>query len=235
MKKAVLFDLDGTLLDTAPDLAFAINQVLAAENRRPVIFDHFRAHVYAGSQSMVEFAFNTTLDDPSFEKRKQIFLDAYFKCCTTHTTFFPTIPTLLNTLDEKHVPWGIVTNKPQALTNPIVKHFSLDQRASVIICGDTLSQRKPEPDTLLHACEIMQVDPKHTIYVGDTEIDVIAAHAANMPCIAVGYGYYPIHSHPSTWQADYLAHTPEDILTGIQVAETLLRASQPNTKAAVNA
>lgn len=217
MTKAVLFDLDGTLLDTAPDLAHAMNEVLDKENRPPVDFDSFRAHVHEGSKSMVEFAFNINESDRNFKKRKKAFLDAYSNCCTLQTTFFPTISSLLNLLDQNNTPWGIVTNKPTALTMPIIQHFGLDKRAAVIVCGDTLKKRKPHPDTLRHACKTLKIDPTDAIYVGDTQIDVIAAHALNMPCIAVAYGYYPTNSHPSTWGADFLAKTPENILEGIKL------------------
>ena len=210
--KAVFFDLDGTLLDTAQDFAHSINLLLAEKNKPLVDFDLFRAQVYGESKRMIAFAFNMQETDPQFESIRQEFLKTYHANCTKKTVFFDGIPKLLGHLDAKKIPWGVITNKPTWLVTPIVKHFELDKRARCIIAGDTLEKCKPDPLPLLHACEKTHTHPAQAIYIGDLETDIITAKNAGTKSIAITFGYAPLQTDYNKWNADYIAHSPDEII-----------------------
>ncbi|OGT32417.1 MAG: hypothetical protein A3C44_04145 [Gammaproteobacteria bacterium RIFCSPHIGHO2_02_FULL_39_13] len=210
--QTIFFDLDGTLLDTARDFAFSINLLLAREKKPKLNFDLFRKEVYGESKRMISFAFGIEEIHPEFEPLRQTFLKTYHQHCTQHTIFFPGMELLLDSLDEKNIPWGIVTSKPAWLTEPVVNYFGLDKRAICIIMGDTLSKVKPDPAPLLYACECAATLPENSIYVGDLQTDIVAAKAAGMKSVAVTYGYHPPETDFSNWNADWIAQTPEDIL-----------------------
>lgn len=212
----VLFDLDGTLFDTAPDLMNAVNAVLANHGKNTVALDKFRYHIHGGSKSMLAHAFGIKQTHPDFQTLKQELIDHYAKNYDKETTLFPGVTKLLNCLDQQHIPWGIVTNKPEHLTLPLLKAFDLDERSQCIVAGDTLTHSKPSPVPLQYACELLQCQPEHTVYVGDTEGDMIAARAARMPHIAVTYGYHQQHERPQDWQANFVAKHADDVLDWIQ-------------------
>lgn len=214
--KAIFFDLDGTLLDTARDFAYAINLLLLREKKSPLDFNLFRKEVHGESKQMIAFAFDMTETHSAFEKIRQDFLHTYYENCTQHTIFFPGMELLLDTLDEKKIPWGIVTSKPTWLTKPIVHYFGLDKRAACIVMGDTIHKIKPDPAPLLYACERAVITPSEAIYVGDLHTDIIAAKAAGMKSVGVTYGYHPPETNFSTWGADFIARTPQDILQWLQ-------------------
>lgn len=209
--KAIFFDLDGTLLDTARDFAYAINLLLQREKKPALNFDLFRDVVHGESKRMIAFAFNMSESNPEFEKIRQDFLQTYYQNCTQHTVLFPGMELLLDSLDAKKIPWGIVTSKPTWLTEPILKHFELDKRAACIVMGDTISKIKPDPAPLFYACERTIIAPENAIYVGDLETDIIAAKAAGMKSIGVTYGYHPPKTDFSKWNADFIAHSPTEI------------------------
>ncbi len=211
MTKAIFFDLDGTLLDTARDFAFAINLLLKRMNKPPLNFDLFRKEVHGESKRMISFAFDRQETHPEFEKIREEFLHTYHQNCTKHTIFFPGIELLLNSLDEQGIPWGIVTSKPIWLTEPITKHFGLDQRAACIVMGDTIPKKKPDPAPLVYACERVIIMPKNAVYVGDLQTDIIAAKAAGMKSVAVTYGYHPPATNFFDWDPDLIAQSPEEI------------------------
>ncbi|MDP1574423.1 MAG: HAD-IA family hydrolase [Coxiellaceae bacterium] len=210
--KALFFDLDGTLLDTAQDFAHTINIMLAKINKPPVDFHLFREQVHAESKRMISYAFNLNENDPLFEPIREDFLNTYHKNCTQKTVFFEDMEKVLDHLDEEKIPWGIITNKPTWLTTPIVKHFKLDRRASCIIAGDTLAKCKPDPLPLLYACERTNVMPTDAGYVGDLETDVLSARNAGMKSIAVSFGYHAPNTDLSTWGADHVVQTADDIM-----------------------
>lgn len=214
--KGIFFDLDGTLLDTARDFAYAINLLLARDAKPQLNFDLFRKEVYGESKRMISFAFDLHESHPDFEKIRQDFLNTYHHNCVQETVFFPGMDLLLDSLDAKQIPWGIVTSKPTWLTQPIIKHFELDKRAKCIIMGDTLTTVKPDPAPLLLACERAGVNPTSAVYVGDLQTDIIAAKAAGMKSIGVTYGYHPPQTDFNAWGADYIAQSPEAILQWIQ-------------------
>lgn len=215
--QAIFFDLDGTLLDTARDFAYAINLLLSQKNKPQMNFDLFRKEVHGESKRMISFAFGIEESNPEFEIIRQDFLKTYHKNCTQHTIFFSGIELLLETLDAKNIPWGIITSKPTWLTKPVIKHFGLDQRAACIVMGDTIAKIKPHPEPLLHACKQVNISPQDAVYVGDLQSDIIAAKAAGMKSVVVTYGYHPPETHFLDWKADYIAKTPQEILTWMKI------------------
>ncbi len=210
--QAVFFDLDGTLLDTALDLAFALNHVLAHHNRAPIDFAEFRYHIYGGSKTIIKAGFDIDETHADYETIRQAFLTAYREHLTEQTTLFPGMPNVLDVLDQRHIPWGIVTNKPDWLTQPLLKHFKLHHRCCCIISGDTVTPRKPHPAPLLAACRYTNCKPHQAVYVGDTLTDVQAANAALMHVIAVSYGYHPKNTSPDTWPADHIIESAYDMI-----------------------
>lgn len=209
---AVFFDLDGTLLDTAPDLYAAMLDTLKHMGRDTVSFEHFRPQVHTGTASMIKGSLGIDETDSEFSKIRQIFLNYYKNQIHKETDYFPGMSTVLDHLDQQKIPWGIVTNKPAFLTSSLIESFGLHKRSQCIISGDTLPRRKPYPDPLLHACEHINVTPQHSVYIGDTKNDIIAANAAGMQSIAVLYGYHDPNSLPDTWGADYLVEKPRQLL-----------------------
>lgn len=209
---AVFFDLDGTLLDTAPDFFLTLNKILSERNKPTLQYDSFKQHVYGNSDVMVSYAFGIKKTHPDFQALRQEFITRYEAHCTEHTNYFPGMSLLLEKLDTKKIPWGIITNKPTNLTTLVLSHFNLDQRAAVIICGDTLSFKKPHPAPLLHACEKTHVKPNRAVYIGDLETDVQSARAAFMKSVIVAFGYHAPHAPIQKWGADFIANTTEDVM-----------------------
>lgn len=209
---AIFFDLDGTLLDTAPDLYTAMLATLDELGHKHITYEQFRPHVHTGTTSMLKGSLPIDENDPEFQTIRDVFLKNYQTLLHKDTTYFPGMSKVLDTLDQKNIPWGIVTNKPAFLTEPLLLSFGLDKRSQCVVSGDTLSEKKPSPAPLLHACELTQVQPKRAIYVGDTESDVMAAKAAHMISIAVLYGYHDQNSQPNHWGADHLIDQALEIL-----------------------
>src|SRR3990167_8703048 len=202
--RSVFFDLDGTLLDTAPDFFSVLNQMLQ-ENKKPLMqYDLFKQNVYGNSDTMVAFAFDIQKTHPSFEKIRLEFIDRYKKHCTNHTDFFKGMDLILDKLDKNNTPWGIITNKPTDLTMLVLKYFDLEKRAAVIVCGDTLQYKKPSPAQLLYACEKVKVKPNQAVYVGDLKTDVMAAKAAFMQSVVVAFGYHAPRENILNWNADII-------------------------------
>ena len=209
--KAIFFDLDGTLLDTAQDFAHSINLLLAEKNKAPVDFNLFRKEVYGESRRMISFAFNIDEHHPEFKYIQDEFLSTYYANCTQKTAFFPGMESVIDSLDAKKIPWGVVTNKPTWLTKRIAQHFEFDKRAVCVISGDTLLESKPHPAPLHLACQHANVNPAQAVYIGDNETDIIAAKAAGMKSIAVTFGYHPPHTDFSAWQADFIVHSGHEL------------------------
>ncbi|HEX7025954.1 MAG TPA: HAD hydrolase-like protein, partial [Gammaproteobacteria bacterium] len=164
---AVLFDLDGTLIDTAPDMAAALNGLLKQEQCRTLPFEHIRPVVSKGSLALVELAFGDELTESRLRELQQAFLQKYSQAICVHSRLFEGLDRLLDELDENKTPWGVVTNKPAWLTEPLLRRLDLHARCACIVSGDTLPRRKPYPDPLLHACKLMQKPPEACVYVGD--------------------------------------------------------------------
>ena len=160
---AVLFDLDGTLADTAPDLAYALNQVRIQQGLQPYPLETIRPHVSHGSLALTRLGFGIDNDHPDFESLRQRLLEVYQENIAAHTTLFPHMNELLLTLEQRGIHWGVVTNKPAYLTDPLMAALGLSQRAACIVSGDTTAQRKPHPMSLLHACEVTGCAPQHCL------------------------------------------------------------------------
>jgi len=208
----VLFDLDGTLFDTAPDMANAINLLLKKYNKPAVDYDQFRWQVYGESKKMVCVGFDIDPQHPDFSKLQQEFLEIYQNNLIQQTRLFTDMDKVLNYLDKHSIPWGIVTNKPTKRVIPLLKHFDLYTRSKSIVCGDTLNYRKPDPAPLLHACALAKQNPATTLYIGDSETDIIAAKAARMYSIAACYGYHSKSNPPDSWNADLIIRQPREII-----------------------
>jgi N-acetyl-D-muramate 6-phosphate phosphatase len=196
----VLFDLDGTLLDTAPDMAGALNQLRHEENLGPLPFEEVRRLVSHGASALVHLAF-AKVDENTFTMLRQRFLEIYRGRLSLETQLYESIPEALVCLEAKGIAWGIVTNKPGWLTEPLLDHFALRRRAGVIVCGDTLAERKPHPAPLLYAAEKLGVTPAQCIYIGDAERDVLAAQSAGIRVFVALFGYIPANEKPHEWPA----------------------------------
>ena len=212
---AVLFDLDGTLADTAPDMARTVNLMREARNLAPVTLEHVRPYVSSGARGMIGAAFDIAPEHPQFQAMREEFLELYGGNLCVDTRLFPGMGELLDVLEAREIRWGVVTNKFERFARPVMEGLGLAQRAAVIVGGDTCPRPKPFPDPLLFAAESIGVAPIHTLYVGDDERDVQAARAAGMPVLVAGYGYLGGGSPPTAWNADGIVNAVEEIGTWI--------------------
>lgn len=210
--KAVLFDLDGTLLDTAHDLGLALNLVLDDEKLPTLPLDIIRPAAGSGCKGLLKLGMNMDSSDERYPRFSEKLLDYYQTNLIKNTTFFPGMEETLHFLEENNLPWGIVTNKPALYTNQLIAHLKLDKRAHCVISGDSLPNRKPHPEPLLHACNLLQIAPKNCLYIGDSAIDITASKAAGNPSLAALYGYIPAEENPLSWGADGYIHHPLEII-----------------------
>ena len=210
--RALLFDLDGTFADTAPDLAYALNETLAAFDRPPLTYEQICPAVSHGGIALIRLGFEMHPEDPGFEERRQHLLQIYENNICRETKLFDGIQMLIENAERRQLPWGIITNKPAWLTEPLVQAMGLWERAGCIISGDTCEHNKPHPQPLLHAADLINIEPQHCIYIGDARRDIEAGKAAGMFTAAALYGYIEAHDPPSTWDADWQIETPHDLL-----------------------
>ncbi len=202
MREAVLFDLDGTLADTAPDMARTVNEMRKRRGLAPVELRIVRPHVSKGARGMIMAAFGMGTDHPDFPAMREEFLDIYAGCLCVDTTLFPGMDELLQRPESQGIAWGVVTNKFERFARPIMEQLGLGERVGVVLGGDSCPRPKPFPDSLLAAASTLRVDPRNTLYVGDDERDAQAARAAGMPVIVAGYGYLGSDKPPEDWNAD---------------------------------
>lgn len=202
MIRAVLFDLDGTLADTAPDMARTVNLLRNRRGLAPVPLAQVRPHVSRGARGMICSAFGLTPEHPDFQVLREEFLDTYLDNLCVDTRLFPGMDELLAGLEGRGLAWGVVTNKFERFARPLIEALGLGARAGVVVGGDTCARAKPYPDPLLFAAECLAVEPPETLYVGDDERDVQAARAAGMPVLAAGYGYLGDGAPVEAWGAD---------------------------------
>lgn len=207
---AVLFDLDGTLLDTAPDMVGALNRLRVEEGREPLPFSEVRASVSHGAMRLTKVGFPEA-EGAEFERLRLRFLQVYAANLAHETTMFPGLDAVLQRFEADGLPWGVVTNKPAWLTDPLLEQLGLARRACCVVSGDTVAERKPHPLPLLHAAEITGVDPRRCVYVGDAERDIIAGRAAGMQTIAAAYGYLGVEDDPATWAPHGIIQRPEQV------------------------
>ena len=208
--EAVLFDLDGTLVDTAPDMVAVLQSMQAAYGVEPVAYDKGRQQVSNGSIGLLRLGFPGVEIEIGHAYHSE-YLDRYADVVCEQSRLFTGIDALLDQLDEADLPWGVVTNKPEYLTTPLMRGLGLASRSACIVGGDTLPVRKPDPGPLLLACDIAGVPPHRTVYVGDAPRDIEAGLAAGMATVAASYGYVPEEEDPRTWGADKVAATPEEL------------------------
>lgn len=206
--RALLFDLDGTLVDTAPDLAAAVNQMLVSRGREPLPLVKLRPYVSRGARGMVGTAFGLAPGDDGYEPLRAEFISVYAENLCVHSTLFPGMAELLDEIEARALPWGVVTNKAERLARPILETLGIDTRSAILVGGDTCARAKPHPDPLLHAAQTLAVAPEATLYVGDDLRDVEAARAAGMPVLAAGYGYLGDGEGPHEWGADAVVESP---------------------------
>nr|WP_297401848.1 HAD family hydrolase [uncultured Marinobacter sp.] len=213
---AVLFDLDGTLLDTAPDFIRCLNQLRQHHGLAPLPPEHIRRSVSNGARAMIRVGFGLEPDHPDYLEKHTAFLDLYETGVAVETRLFEGMDTLLQALEQRHIPWGIVTNKPVRFAAPLVEALGLDQRCSVLVCPDHVSQRKPHPEALILACRQLGAPPAQAVYVGDHERDIEAGRNAGMTTIAVRYGYIEAPETVDLWQADLVVDTVSDLANLLQ-------------------
>jgi phosphoglycolate phosphatase len=212
LPRAVLFDLDGTLIDSAPDLAGAGNDMREARGLAPHPLAHYRPMVGSGARGMVGRAFGVGPQDENFIELRDEFLRRYETRMTRDTQIFPDVRALLDQLDARAFPWGIVTNKATRFSDPLARALGLLPRAATLVCGDTTPHSKPHPAPLLEAARRMSVDAADCVYVGDDLRDVQAGRAAGMSTVAVQWGYLGEGDAIEAWGADHLVHTPGELL-----------------------
>lgn len=215
--KTVLFDLDGTLADTAPDLADALNAVLLNNGKDALPFEQIRPVVSHGGMALVSLGFGIEPEHPEFESLRQQLLQLYAGNIANKTRLFPGMAELLNSIESAGMNWGVVTNKPAWLTDPLLDALQLSQRAVSIVSGDTLAERKPHPSPLLYACEQAGSQGFECVYVGDAERDIVAGHKAGMQTIVALFGYIGTEDRPDTWGADVLLESPQEIREWLQL------------------
>jgi phosphoglycolate phosphatase len=210
--RAVLFDLDGTLADTAPDLGGALNRLLDEIGAPTVALEVARPLTSSGARGMLKAGLGITPDDRRYEPLKQRFLELYEQDICRETRLFDGMAALLDALDQRAVPWGVVTNKAERFTFPLLRALSLETRARCIVGGDTTPHPKPHPDPLLHAAGLLDLPPATCLYVGDDLRDIQAAQAAGMPSLAAAYGYLGEDADPTLWRADAVIGHPLEVL-----------------------
>ena len=208
----MLFDLDGTLADTAPDLADAVNRMLVEQGRKAMPLERLRPFASAGARGLLHAAFGIKPDDGDYAALRETFLEYYAESVCRHTRLFPGIAQLLAELHARDVPWGIVTNKATRFTERIISEMRL--KPDCVACGDTTPYLKPHPASLLHAAEQLKLPPGHCLYLGDDLRDMKAAQAAGARAIAVEWGYHhPDHGGPDTWQAAAVISHPMQVIS----------------------
>jgi len=218
--KTVLFDLDGTLADTAPDLAFALNQVLVEQGREqgraPLPFETIRPEVSHGGIALIRLGFHIEPEHPDFDPLRQRLLKIYRDNIARETRLFPGMANLLNHIEQNNMNWGVVTNKPGWLTEPLMEALGLNQRTVCIVSGDTCTHRKPHPEPILHACQLAGSETQHCVYIGDAQRDIESGQRARMRTIVALFGYIGDNDNPHQWQADAMLDTPQAIINWLK-------------------
>ena len=207
---ALLLDLDGTLLDTAPDMSAALNEMLREAGREALAAETIRHHVGYGTAALIRLGFGTPPRD-EFERLSRRFLEIYSNNVSVHTRLFDGFEGLLRTLEIAGIPWGVVTNKPGYLTAKLLAAQALNARASCVVAGDTVSQQKPHPLPLLHAASLISRSPADCLYVGDAERDIQAGRAAGMQTVVARFGYLGPTDDPHSWGPDWIIDDPREL------------------------
>ncbi len=212
MIRAVLFDLDGTFADTAPDLGLALNLLRESYGLLPLPHETIRPVASHGARGLLGLGFGISPEQDDFERLRSEYLRLYEDLQHGHSALFAGMPEVLQQLGSQSRLWGIVTNKPERFTRPLMRALGLAAEAATVVSGDTCPQPKPHPAPMLHACAEMGLAPDQCLYVGDAQRDVVAAHAAGMPALVAGWGYLAEDDRPQAWGADAIIDQPQDIL-----------------------
>lgn len=207
----IFFDLDGTLVDTAPDLAYALNQVLQEQGKRPLPYEVIRPVASHGSAGLLGLGFGMTPDNPQFRSLQQRFVQIYQDNLTRESSLFDGMANIIDRLDKAGTRWGVITNKPAFLTEPLLAALKLETRAACIVSGDTTANSKPHPEPMLHACKLTDASPSNCVYIGDAERDIVAGRNAEMHTIVACYGYLGDDDRPENWQADAMINHPSEL------------------------
>ena len=210
--QAVLFDLDGTLIDSAPDLGAAVDKMRTDRGLPSLPPESYRPMAGAGARGMISVAFDLTPDDADFAALREEFFINYERCLTQNTFAFAGVPELIARLVALEIPWGVVTNKASRFTVPLTRAMPLFASARTVISGDTMPHAKPHPEPLLEAARRLTIDPSRCVYVGDDERDVVAGLAAGMSTVAATYGYLGQKSDPTQWGAHATINSPGALL-----------------------
>ena len=210
---AILFDLDGTLVDTAPDMGAALNNLLIEESLAPIPLEIIRPYVSQGALVLTRLGFSEQVPESEIEPLRLRYLDHYRAIVADDSVLFDGLEEVLHTLEKRNLPWGIVTNKPIWLTTPLPEQMALDKRAAVVICGDTLDKRKPHPLPLIVAAETIGIACEDCVYIGDDPRDIAAGRAARMKTLIASYGYIDRGARLDEWQAGGIIAHPLDLLS----------------------
>ena len=210
--QAVLFDLDGTLVDTAPDFLRICNQLLKAEGRPAINAAELRLTVSNGGRAVIKGAFGFKDDHPDLERLLEQMLSLYEAAPAQDSQLFAGFDEMLTWLEQADVPWGIVTNKPARFTHKLIQQLSLDRRCAVTICPDDVSRSKPDPEGLLLACQRIDRLPANTLYIGDHQRDIQAGQAAGMRTLAAAFGYLGPNDQPEHWHSDFCIQESTQLL-----------------------
>ena len=225
----VLFDLDGTFADTAPDLHYALHRVMLSRGMTPLTLKQIRPTVSHGSRAMLKAAFGMEPGDPGYDELRESFLDSYLANIAKRTRLFDGMEELLDTFGGRGISWGIVTNKPAWLTDPLMEGLGLSQRACCVVSGDTTDHAKPHPEPILHACRLVGVEPRQSIYVGDAERDIEAGNRAGALTLVALFGYLSEQDTPDEWQAAGCVAHPLEILDWLSDEPTTPQTASPTT------
>jgi len=212
---AILFDLDGTLVDTAPDLAFALNALLHEQGKPSLPYETIRPIASNGAGGLLDLGFGISGDDDILPALRARLLAIYQDNISRESRLFEGMHEVLSALEQANITWGIITNKPAFLTDPLIEALQLSHRAACVVSGDTTEFSKPHPAPMLHACELINLSPEQCIYIGDAARDIEAGKNANMRTVAALYGYLADTDDPDNWQADAVIKQPSDILQWI--------------------
>ena len=218
--QAIFFDLDGTLVDTAPDMVAALQELQRVHDVEPVPYSLGRSHVSNGALGLLALAFPDEIISPESQLLCD-FIDIYKEQVCVESGLFEGLAELLDELDGADIPWGVVTNKPEHLTSPIMATLGLADRSVITVSGDTLPYRKPDPAPLLHACQMADVEPDECIYVGDAIRDIEAGERAGMTTVAAAYGYIVEADDPRDWGADEIVGDSTELAQMLRKAVNL--------------
>ena len=209
--KAVLFDLDGTFADTAPDMAHALNVIRDRHGLTALPLAAVRPYVSHGARGMLDVGFGIGPKHETFIALRDAFYDQYQRYLCVDSTLFDGIDALVDMLEKHNIAWGIVTNKAARFAIPIISALGVGKRAGCIVCGDTTAHTKPHPAPLLHAAKLIGIAPGDTLYVGDDVRDIQAAHAAGMRGVVATYGYIGVDADPGCWGAEFSIAAPSEL------------------------